>query len=176
MGDSFSERDAATRMFMGRYLMRHPLPLSKITIANSQIVINSDKVEVPSWRGEPLDFLAKLSLHIPSHYERLERYFGRYSSRARAQSEFTKKLKEASDALTAVDKQKKTCSSWARCIKLIYEVDPMECTKCGGSMKIVPFIQDQHEIPKVMRSIGLPKYRAPPPCSSLIQTQIIPDF
>jgi hypothetical protein len=54
--------------------MRHPLNLSKMVLKGSQIVIKSHKIKVPSWQGEPLDFLARLSPYIPSHYERLERY------------------------------------------------------------------------------------------------------
>ena len=33
--------------------------------------------------GSPLDFLARLSLHIPNPNERLERCYGRYSCRVR---------------------------------------------------------------------------------------------
>ena len=176
IGDPFSAQDADTRMFMGRYLMRHPLTLSKVKINNSQIIINSDKAQVPSWRGEPLDFLARLSTHVPSHYERLERYYGMYSSRARAQNTPTKTETKSDTSPTNVDKPRKTCSSWARCIKLIYEVDPMECTKCGATMKVIAFIQNHLEIPKLMHSLGLPEYRAPPAFASLNQTQIIPDF
>ena len=176
IGDPFSEQDADTRMFMGRYLMRHPLTLSKIQISNSQIIINSDKAQVPSWRGQPLDFLARLSPHVPSHYERLERYYGMYSSRARAQTTHTKNETKSDTTPTNVDKPKKTCSSWARCIKLIYEVDPMECTKCGRTMKVIAFIQNHLEIQKLISSLGLPKYRAPPAFASLTQTQIMPEF
>ena len=35
-------------------------------------------------------------------------------------------------------KLKKKCSlTWALLIKLVYEVDPFECPKCGGPMRIV---------------------------------------
>lgn len=32
-------------------------------------------------------------------------------------------------------------SAWARLIKRVYEVDPLECPCCGGQMKIVSFIE-----------------------------------
>ncbi len=30
---------------------------------------------------------------------------------------------------------------WAMLIKRIYEVDPLECGKCGGEMEIISFIE-----------------------------------
>ena len=32
--------------------------------------------------------------------------------------------------------------SWARLIQKIYNVDPLLCPKCSGSMRIISFIED----------------------------------
>lgn len=56
----------------------------------------------------------------------------------------------------------KPSSSWARCIKQIYELDPLECPKCKSLMRIIAFIHDPLEIRKIMQSLGLPEFRAPP--------------
>jgi hypothetical protein len=32
--------------------------------------------------------------------------------------------------------------TWRECIKKIWEVDPLECPKCGGDMKIISFITE----------------------------------
>jgi len=37
------------------------------------------------------------------------------------------------------------------------------CDKCGGTMKIVAFIQQEREINKLLENLGYPQYRAPPP-------------
>ena len=47
-------------------------------------------------------------------------------------------------------------------MKRIYEINPIECPKCKGTMRIVAFIQDESAILKVMDSLGLPPYTAPP--------------
>jgi hypothetical protein len=31
---------------------------------------------------------------------------------------------------------------WAAMIRKVYEVDPMLCPKCGGSMKVIAFLSD----------------------------------
>ena len=56
----------------------------------------------------------------------------------------------------------KASTTWAACIKRIYEIDPLECPKCGGRMRIIAFIQDGAEIKHIMASLGLPDFRAPP--------------
>ena len=42
-------------------------------------------------------------------------------------------------------------------IKRIYEVDPLECAKCGGEMKIVSFIERDQKpvIERILRHCGL---------------------
>ena len=46
---------------------------------------------------------------------------------------------------------------WARLIKRIYEVDPLECPECGGAMKIIRFIERRQidVIKRILRHFGL---------------------
>ena len=48
-------------------------------------------------------------------------------------------------------------------MKRILEINPLECPRCGGEMRIVAFLHDHHEIEKIMDSLGIPKAQAPPP-------------
>jgi len=36
-------------------------------------------------------------------------------------------------------------------LKKVYEIDPLQCPKCGGSMKIKAFIHDPEEISRILR-------------------------
>ena len=38
--------------------------------------------------------------------------------------------------------------NWARLIQKIYEVDPLICIKCQGSMRVIAFIEDEDVIKK----------------------------
>ena len=62
------------------------------------------------------------------------------------------------------DYRKKSRRQWAALIKKVYEVDPLVCTKCGGKMKVISFIQEPAIIEKILRHIGLwsPAPRSPP--------------
>jgi len=60
--------------------------------------------------------------------------------------------------------------NWARLIQKIYEVDPLTCPKCRGTMRILSFIQDPEVIRAILKHLGLwlaklppaPKAHAPP--------------
>jgi hypothetical protein len=60
--------------------------------------------------------------------------------------------------------------SWARLIQKIYEIDPLTCPKCRGSMRIISTIEDQEVIKSILNHLGLwstgsrprPKAHAPP--------------
>ena len=45
--------------------------------------------------------------------------------------------------------------TWRECIKKVWEVDPLECPKCGAEMKIVSFIIEVPVIEKILRHLGL---------------------
>ncbi|MFP3929213.1 MAG: hypothetical protein ACLFUP_09930 [Desulfobacteraceae bacterium] len=52
-------------------------------------------------------------------------------------------------------------------IQKIYEVDPLSCPKCNGAMRILPFIEDQDVIRKILSHLGLwEKAPRPPPPQS----------
>jgi hypothetical protein len=53
-------------------------------------------------------------------------------------------------------------SSWAACIKRVYEIDPLACPKCQAQMRIVAFMHDPVVIANITRSLGLPDFTAPP--------------
>jgi hypothetical protein len=51
----------------------------------------------------------------------------------------------------------------AALIKAVYEVDPLKCPSCGGTMKIVGFIDQPDLIQKILRHCGLWKNAPPRP-------------
>ena len=53
--------------------------------------------------------------------------------------------------------------TWAALIKCVYEVDPLKCPKCGGTMKIVSFIEEPNVIEKILRHSKMWKEPAPRP-------------
>lgn len=116
-----------------------------------------------------LDFLADLTQHIPEKGEHLARYYGWYSHRRRGMRAGLEKDKHAHDRppidRSPLDAQRSitagprpgSLSTWAMLVKRIFEVDPLECPNCGGSMRIISFIERRQRevIERILRHCEL---------------------
>jgi hypothetical protein len=131
---------------------------------------------------EPLDFLAEVTQHIPNKGEHQFRYYGWYSNKKRGLH--LKKVPKP-EPLPGSDEpdtpyRRKCRMTWAALIKCVFEVDPLKCPKCGGTMRIVSFIDEVSVIQKILKHCNLwkePVERAPPtfPESSHVPTGITYD-
>ena len=165
MGDPFQDKES--EQFVARYIERGPLALDKLSIQDDIVTYTTKDDKAHEF--DALEFLATLSCHIPKPYESITRYYGRYSCRRRGERA---KLATADEAETTESDYRRefTKSSWAACVKRIYEIDPLECPKCRAQMRIIAFIQDEHSIKDIMKSQGIPDFQAPPPIPSFIDT------
>lgn len=133
-------------------------------------------MKYPSWQSSrmQLEFLAELSSHVPKVFEQTTRFFGKYSCRSRGLARVKKeasKLIEVNELLEVTadelnENKVKPSSYWAACMKRVFEVDPLECPKCGDQMKIIAFLQDPKEIEKIADNLGQVTWRAPPGVAS----------
>ena len=53
--------------------------------------------------------------------------------------------------------------NWARLIQKIYNVDPLLCPKCLGSVRIIAFIEDQQIVKKILQHLDLWHVKRKPP-------------
>jgi hypothetical protein len=110
----------------------------------------------------PLDFLAAVTQHIPNKGEHLIRYYGWYSNKRRGMRVEGSRVTSGTygpdeywEKLEADTEYRKKCRmTWAALIKCVFEVDPMKCPKCGGTMKVISFIERHRSdvIEKILRS------------------------
>ncbi len=63
--------------------------------------------------------------------------------------------------------------TWAMLIKAVFEVDPLKCPKCGGTMKIISFIEEGDVIRKILKHCNLWKDPPRPPPSKIAAS--VPD-
>jgi hypothetical protein len=155
VGDSFTEEDR-TR-FVARYIERGPLSLEKLTIEDG--IVSYSTPDGKAHEFDALEFLALMSCQIPKPYESITRYYGWYSCRARGE-----RNKRALVAGTTVTEEPREAPSvsWAACIKRIFEIDPLECPRCKGTMRIIAFLTDEREILKIADALRIPRAQAPP--------------
>jgi len=90
---------------------------------------------------EPLDFLAEITQHIPEPRVHTINYFGWYSNKSRgmrAKQNVDSVVKEYLTIHEDDTPLRKLCrSKWAALIKKVYEVDPLVCPDCGGTMNLI---------------------------------------
>jgi hypothetical protein len=118
----------------------------------------------------PLEFLAEFTQHIPAKGAHLIRYYGWYSNKARGMRR--KAIVQAAAKLWGVPPPivvTRCSQTWAMLIKRVYEIDPLACPKCGGTMKVLAFIEPPQGavIEKILRHNGLwnPAVPRPPPAA-----------
>jgi hypothetical protein len=100
----------------------------------------------------------------------LVRYIGWYSNRARGERAKRHNERDALDPGAARPEPMSEFASrakaaWARLIRKVYEVDPLECPKCNGPMRIIALIDDPRVIRRILEHRGLwaPETSAPGP-------------
>ena len=172
VGDPIAPDDTERLLFAARYLKKCPVSNERLAIVESDgetaIEYASYKNGVKSVRRfTPLQFLAELQQHIPDTWEQTTRFLGAYSCRSRGAA----KARQESSAEPEIDLEvdslpeetaPASSASWAHCMKRTFEIDPLVCPKCGGTMKIKAFITDPGEINRITKNLCLAAQRAPP--------------
>ena len=184
-GEPIGADDENARLFLARYLKKAPLALERLSIDESsgepivRYVKQLNDLE-PGEEAErlfsPLEFLAELSSHVPRVFEQTTRYYGEYSPRTRGakgrEERHQKLLLNNFELLEESLPTRQPSQSWARCMKLVFEVDPLLCPKCGSELKIKSFILNSQEIERLCKHLGLASWRAPPKLRRIKQGQI----
>jgi hypothetical protein len=104
------------------------------------------------------------------------RYYGRYSNVSGAhrdvpgdgpeRAEQGLGISSSPDAEPDAAERRRLRRLWARLIRRVYEVDPLLCHECGGSMRILAFILEPGAVRKMLAHLdakGGGSGRAPPP-------------
>ena len=152
----------------------------------SQRVISkhrSDKSEGPTAGTEtvdPLEFLARVLTHIPDKGQVTTRYYGWYANRPRGMRRQAEPAAVDSPApLVPAPRLPPTEATrrWAALLQEIFEVDPLVCPQCAGSMRIVAFITQSTVIDQILTHLrtrsapgNRPGARSPPStCASIVR-------
>ncbi|HEY5636504.1 MAG TPA: transposase [Burkholderiales bacterium] len=154
-------RDVEGRRRLAQYMLRAPFALEKMSYdPRSGTVIYRSRMHKTLKRNFQImpgaDWLAQLCAHIPDRFEHLVRYAGWYSNRSRgkrrrAGGEPTEVVPKRADLHDA----RRARSTWVRLIHKVYEVDPLQCPRCKGPMRVIALIDDAAIIRKILRHVGL---------------------
>jgi hypothetical protein len=119
-----------------------------------------------------LEFIARVTSHIPDKGQVMIRYYGLYSNAYRG------KIRKAVSALSSPPIiEEKTIfvpsKGWAEMIRKVYEVDPLCCPSCGGQIRIISFIEEPKIIDRIIAHLELTFDAERPPPPQFVQQQLL---
>jgi len=99
-----------------------------------------------------------MGTHVPARGQQSVRYYGFLSNAARGRRR--KEQGEQAPLPTVLEPEVSSegfgkNSVWARLIQKVYEVDPLECPKCSGPLRVISFITDPQVVRKILEHLGL---------------------
>jgi hypothetical protein len=156
------DRDGLERLI--RYCARPSFASENLRLHGSSIIYRFPK---PSRTGQtfiqlqPLEFLTRIAAFIPYPRRHRRHYHGVFAPNSPLRKKVTLNAKKQafqtlSDMQDAAEKIEKVSSNWAKLIARIYEVNPLTCTGCGKSIRIISFVTHREAIWRILRGMGLP--------------------
>jgi hypothetical protein len=151
---------------VGKYMIRPLLSLERLSLdeREAQVGYRYGKEASEVERMDDLEFIARVTSHIPDKGQVTVRYFGLYANAHRGK---VKKASLAAFPLRIVEDKLRPLPSkgWAEMIRKVYEVDPMLCPRCGGTMKVISFLTDYAVVDRIIAHLNLSfsAERPPPP-------------
>jgi hypothetical protein len=151
---------------VGKYMIRPLLSLERLSFSEKEDRVcyryGKDPQEVE--RLDYLEFIARVTSHIPDKGQVTVRYYGLYANAHRGK---VRKASLGSSPLRVVEEELRPIPSkgWAEMIHKVYEVDPMVCPQCGGTMKVIAFLTDYSVVDRIIDHLKLRfvAERPPPP-------------
>ena len=151
---------------VARYMAKPILALGRLSFDGTQgkVIYRYGKAGADKVEMDYLDFIARVTAHIPDKGQVMIRYYGLYSNAHRGQE---RKRGRAASAMPRFQPPPagRASPGWRELIRRVYEVDPLTCPACGAGMKVVAFITDYAAIDRIIRHLGVTFacQRPPPP-------------
>jgi hypothetical protein len=121
-----------------------------------------------------LEFIARVTSHIPDKGQVTVRYYGLYANAHRGK---VRKASLTDFPLRIVEDELRRIPSkgWAAMIRKVYEVDPMVCPPCGGAMRVVAFLTEYAVVDKIINHLRLTFVADRPPPSRIAYQEYLMD-
>ncbi len=151
---------------VGKYMIRPLLSLKRLSIdkVEGKVCYQYGKDSSELERMDYLEFIARVTSHIPDKGQVMIRYYGLYANAHRGKMSRAG-VSPSHPPIIKEEERFMPSKGWAEMIRKVYEVDPLLCLPCGGQMSIIAFIKDHKVIDKIIRLLKLTFYaeRPPPP-------------
>ncbi len=148
---------------VGKYMLRPILGLERLTLLEAEGQVgyrHGDDAEIE--RMDYLEFIARVTSHIPDKGQVMVRYYGLYANAHRGKVRKAR-LEAFPPRIVEEEPRRLPSKGWAAMIRKVYEVDPMTCPKCGGAMKVVAFLTEPAVVDRIIDHLKLTFVAKKPP-------------
>jgi len=159
---------------VGKYMIRPLLSLKRLFFDETEGKIRYQHSRHGSQEEsmDYLEFIARVTSHIPDKGQVMVRYYGLYSNAHRG------KVRKAGaqpshPPIIEDDPTYVPSKGWAEMIRKVYEVDPLLCPSCGGKMSIISFIEEPKTIDRIIRRLELTFEAERPPPPHHVQQELL---
>jgi len=159
---------------VGKYMIRPLLSLERLSLDEKEGKVcyrygeGQEEVE----RMDYLEFIARVTSHIPDKGQVTIRYFGLYANAHRGK---VRKSEESEHKLLIIEEEcpRIPRRGWAEMIRKVYEVDPLVCPQCGGTMKVIAFLTDFSVVDRIINHLKLTFVADKPPPPHLVYQELL---
>jgi len=168
-----SVNDTEGKRTLAEYLSRAPFSMERMTItANAESVLYRGEHFHPGLGRnfeitDPLEWIARITAHIPRKGSKQVIYYGSYSQAWRGR-ERRQGISSTDPELPVNTETLPSCSSrrgrmWAVLLKKVWDIDALRCPKCGGHMKAISVIERPSMIRRILEHLELWEEEEPRP-------------
>jgi len=190
LGSRVQARTKAEAERVGKYMVRPILALDRLLFLEREGKVgyrhgqNDAELETMDY----LEFIARVTSHIPDKGQVMVRYYGLYANAHRGK---VRKADRVPILLGMIEEKPRPVPSkgWvalapkrriglrsAEMIRKVYEVDPLVCPRCGGRMKVVAFLTEYAVVDRIIRHLELTFVaEKPPPAQAFEQAALMAD-
>ncbi len=159
---------------VGKYMIRPILSLKRLSLdeAQGQLIYQYGKHRTESEHMDYLEFIARVTSHIPEKGQVMVRYYGLYANAHRGK---INKAGVSPSYPPIIEEEERFVPSkgWAEMIRKVYEVDPLLCPSCAGRMRIIAFIEDHTVTDKIINHLKLTFMAERPPPPQIVQQELL---
>jgi hypothetical protein len=116
-------------------------------------------------RMDYLEFIARVTSHIPDKGQVTVRYYGLYANAHRGK---VKKASLVPFSFRILEEKFRPIPTkgWAEMIRKVYEIDPLVCPQCGGQMRVIAYLTDYAVVDRIIDHLKLSFVAEGPSCET----------
>ena len=148
--------EPARLLHMARYAVRPPVALDRVHETDDGRVLldipPDPKTGDTVLLLDPMEWLRRVTNQIPAPRSHLTRFYGAYSNRLRK----SYRAEDGEVTVRSVEddwRLPKSSASWARLLKMVFEVDPLTCVRCGAAMRVIAVITTPALIDRLLNHV-----------------------